>query len=54
MGIAQIRYQGNGTWNPYFGDRSGKWIEYFDLDTNQSIDAILDEIGLDPTCVFWG
>ncbi len=46
--------EGDGTWNLYFGDRYGKWTEYFDLDTNQTIDAILDEIGLDPTCVFWG
>jgi hypothetical protein len=54
MAVAQIRYQGDGTWNLYFGDRNGKWTEYFDLDTDQPIGAILDEIGLDPTCVFWG
>lgn len=54
MAIAQIRYQGDGTWNLYFGDRNGKWVEYFDLDTNQPIGVILDELGLDPTCVFWG
>jgi len=54
MAIAQIRYQGDGTWNLYFGDRYGKWTEYFDLDTNQPIGVILDEMGMDPTCVFWG
>ena len=27
---------------------------YFDLDTNQPIGVILDEMGMDPTCVFWG
>ena len=41
-------------WTLYFGDRYGKWTMYFDLDTNQPIDVILDEIGKDPTCVFWG
>jgi hypothetical protein len=54
MAIVQIRYQGDDTWNFYFGDRNGKWVEYFDLDTNQPIGVILDELGLDPTCVFWG
>ena len=54
MPIAQIRYEGDGTWTLYFGDRYGKWTMYFDLDTNQPIDVILDEIGMDPTCVFWG
>jgi Protein of unknown function (DUF3024) len=46
--------RGDGTWNLYFGDRYGKWTEYLDLDTNQPISVILDEIGLDPTGVFWG
>lgn len=52
--IAQIRYEGAGTWTLYFGDRNGKWTMYFDLDANQPIGVILDEIGMDPTCVFWG
>ena len=54
MAIAQIRYQGDGTWNLYFGDRNGKSIEYFDFDIDQPIGVILDELGLDPTSVFWG
>ena len=54
MPIAQIRYEGAGTWTLYFGDRNGTWIMYFDLDTNQPMNVILDEIGSDPTCVFWG
>ena len=29
-------------------------LMYFDLDTNQPIDAIINEIEVDPTCVFWG
>ena len=35
MAIAQIRYEGDGSWTLYFGDRHGKWTEYFDLDSNQ-------------------
>ncbi len=27
---------------------------YFDLDANQHIDVILDQLGMDPTAVFWG
>ena len=48
MPIAQLRYEGDGTWTLYFGDRYGKWTMYFDLDTHQPIDVILDEIGVDP------
>jgi hypothetical protein len=33
--IAQVRYEGNGTWTLYFGDRYGKWMLYFDLDPQQ-------------------
>ncbi len=54
MPIAQIRYEGEGTWTLYFGDRYGKWTMYFDLDTHQPINMILDEVGVDPTGVFWG
>jgi len=54
MAIAQIRYEGDGTWTLYFGDRYNKWTMYFDLDSNQPIDVILDEMRVDPTSVFWG
>ena len=54
MPIAQLPYEGEGTWTRYFGDRYGKWTVYFDLNTNQPINLILDEIGVDPNCVFWG
>jgi len=50
LAIAQLRYEGESTWTLYFGDRYGKWTMYFDLVTHQPI----DEIGTDPTCVFWG
>lgn len=54
MPIAQLRYEGEGTWTLYFGDRYGKWTMYFDLDPKQPVDVLIDELGEDPTCVFWG
>ena len=54
MPIAQIRYEGDGTWTLYFGDRYGGWTMYFDLEAKQPIDVIIEEISSDPTCVFWG
>ena len=52
--IAQIRYEGDGTWTLYFGDRHDKWTLYFDLDPHQPIDVIINELEEDHTCVFWG
>ena len=54
MPIAQLRYEGDGTWTLYFGDRYGKWTMYFDLDPKQPVDVIIHELEEDPTCVFWG
>ncbi len=54
MRIAQIRYEGDGTWTLYFGDRYDKWTLYFDLDSHQPIDVIINELEEDPTCLFWG
>ncbi len=54
MPIAQIRYEGDGTWTLYFGDRYGKLTMHFDLDPKQPIDVIIHELEEDPTCVFWG
>jgi hypothetical protein len=54
MPIAQLRYEGDGEWTLYFGDRYGKWTMYFDLDPKQPVDTIIKELEEDPTCVFWG
>ncbi len=54
MPIAQIRYEGDGLWTLYFGDRYGKWTEYCDLERRQPIEVIIAELEDDPTCVFWG
>ena len=54
MPIAQLRYEDDGTWSLYFGDRYGTWSEYFDLDRHQPIEVVINELAEDPTCVFWG
>lgn len=52
--IARFRYDGEGLWTLYFGDRYGGWTLYFDLDTRQPVDVLINELKEDPTCVFWG
>ena len=32
MPVAQLRYDGDGAWTLYFGDRNGKWTLSFDLE----------------------
>ena len=54
MAIAQLRYEGDGTWTLYFADRNDRWTMYFDLDAHQPVDVIIDELETDPTCLFWG
>lgn len=54
MPIAQLRYEGDGLWTLYFGDRYGGWTLYFDLPACQPIDVIINELESDPTAVFWG
>ncbi len=54
MPIAQLRYEDDGTWTLYFGDRNNKWAMYFDLDGHQPVDVIINELETDPTCLFWG
>lgn len=54
MAIAQLRYEGDGEWTLYFGDRNGKWVMYFDLDPKQPVDVLINELKDDPTCIFWG
>jgi hypothetical protein len=54
MPVAQLRYDGDGEWTLYFGDRNGEWVLYFDLDPKQPIDVLVNELQGDPTCLFWG
>jgi Protein of unknown function (DUF3024) len=53
-GPAPLRYEGDGTWTLFFGNGSGKWVIYPHLGTSQPVGVILDEIAVDPACVFWG
>ena len=54
MPIAQLRYEGDGTWTLDFGDRYGGWTMYSDLAAKQPIDVIIKKLETDPTFVFWG
>ena len=54
MAVAQLRSEDDGSWSLYFGDRNGKWVEYFDLDGHRPIDVIINVLEADPTCLFWG
>src|SRR3974377_1646546 len=51
--IAQLRYQGDGTWTLYFGDRYGKWTMYFDLYPAQPVDLLIDELEEGPPWLSW-
>ena len=53
MPIAQLPYEGDGTWTLYFGDRNDRWTMYFDLDSHQPVDVIIDELETDLTSLFW-
>jgi len=54
MAIAQLRYDGEGGWTLYFGDRYSGPTMYYDLEPSVDIKTILDELDEDPACVFWG
>jgi hypothetical protein len=52
--IAQLRYNPEShAWTLYWADRNSRWHRYEDLDPGP-IDALLNEINDDPTCIFWG
>jgi hypothetical protein len=58
--VAQMRYDPKEkNWTLYQLDRNEKWFRYFDADSTQNIDDLLQEIEEDPTDifsigVFWG
>lgn len=43
-----------GVWTLYWPDRNGRFHRYEGLDPTPTIDSLLDEIDVDPTCIFWG
>jgi Protein of unknown function (DUF3024) len=54
MPVAQFRYEANGTWTLYFGDRYGTRTMCLELDPRQPIEVIIKDFDDDPTGVFWG
>ena len=54
MAIAQLRYEGDGRWTLYFGDRNDRWVRYPELAPKQPIGLLINELDEDPTCIFWG
>jgi hypothetical protein len=55
MKIAQLRYEPQTTtWKLYWADRNSRWHFYDDLEPTTDLDAIINEIDEDPTCIFFG
>ncbi len=53
--VAQIRYVANANhWQLFCADRNNGWHKYLSKESIADIDAILEEIGKDPTHIFWG
>jgi hypothetical protein len=52
--VAQMRFESKTErWALYWPDRNDRWRRYDDLEPT-SVERVLDEIGDDPTCIFWG
>jgi hypothetical protein len=51
--IAQLRYD-HDTWTLHWADRSGRWLQYPDLEPSPRLEDLLAEIDLDPVGAFWG
>jgi Protein of unknown function (DUF3024) len=55
MPIARFRYIGTARlWSLYYYRHTGRWERYPLLGPTTRIDPSLDELELDPICVFWG
>lgn len=53
--IARLRYTAaRKEWSIYWRDRNLKFRRYDLFESTSSIQAALDEIDGDPTCIFWG
>ena len=53
--VARLRYaQARKLWTLYWRDRNQKFHLYEPVEPTQSIETLLDEIGRDPTGIFWG
>jgi hypothetical protein len=55
MSIAQFRYdESQSTWTLYWADRNAKWHIYMDCDPSRDLAELLEEVGEDPTGIFFG
>jgi hypothetical protein len=53
--VAQLRYTAKSrAWTLYWQDRHLRWREYRELSAGRPIEELLDEVGCDPTGIFWG
>lgn len=55
MVVAKFKYVGTRRqWRLYCQHRDRRWHEYEALPVASSFDELLDEVGADPTGIFWG
>jgi hypothetical protein len=55
MAIAQFRFDtATGQWTLYCADRNAKWHEYVEVDPSSRFESLLEEVGKDPTGIFFG
>jgi Protein of unknown function (DUF3024) len=53
--VAQLRYTATSrAWTLYWPDRNLRWRQYRDVPAGRPVEELLDEIGRDPTGIFWG
>ena len=53
--VAQLRYTATSrAWTLYWRDRNLRWRQYRDVPAGRPVEELLDEIGRDPTGIFWG
>lgn len=51
--VAQLRYDGVGSWRLYAADRNGRWLPY-PTPAAPQVARLLDKLGADPTVIFLG
>ena len=53
--IARIRHmKSRNEWALYWCDRNLKFHLYDRVDPTANVETLLEEVDLDPTCIFWG
>ena len=53
--VARLRYtKSSRTWSLYWRDRNLRFHSYDRVAPTPTVDVLLDEVGRDPTAIFWG